>query len=161
MDVATASLIFLDRIEKDLSELIKQVTGGGLEAAMPDLGKVLADALAPTLSMLETHGKNSGDVLTAIRAAVEKTGGDGAEKLLPSIAALQNAVTISANRSAAEIKNAVAPIVDSQRNLQAVLERQVAELSRRRTYKLKIDRNHQTKLIQDVEISEVDKDKEN
>ena len=146
MDVATASLIFLDRIERNLSEIIKLSGGGDIQA--PDIAKAIMEAVTPILEPMGKVAETSTEILQSIRVLVEASEKvEEKEALLPAIAAVQNAVTISTNRAASEMRSALSPLAESIGQL-------IQLLRKKRKYKMVIDRNHTTKLIQGVEIIE-------
>ena len=150
MDIQTASVIFLDRIEKNLSEIIKLVGGGELKA--PDLAAAIMDGLKPILEPMAKVAADTSEILKVMRSNIEDSGDtQEQERLLPAIAALQNTVTVSTNRSASEMRSALSPLAES-------LGKLLQLLSKKRKYKMVVDRNHTTKLIQGIEIIETEGD---
>lgn len=161
MDGATANLIFLDKIEQRLTDLLKLVGNGN---GLPDHGAALSSAILEQLSPAVQALISAADAHKAMTESMERDDdGDGHAqmmashtKLVEAVAGLQNTMTISANRAGTETRAALAPVVDSLRTLLAGIDKLFALVSKKRKYKMKIDRNHQTKLIQGVEIIETE-----
>lgn len=157
MDIATANLIFLDKIERHGSDLLKVFTDGvSLAPDFTELIKVIDAAATPAANHLENVAAMLVKILDRMSAGEGGETDESGANLAQAVMALQNAITIQANRAATDLRSAVLPVLDSHGKLLDAINKLTTLLSKKRKYAMKIDRNHQTKLIQGVEIIETE-----
>lgn len=156
MDRDTANLVFLDRIERNTADLLKALSG----SEIPDISMAVTQSMTAQFAPLIAEVRAALSEYKEERDSEEDDGEDrmmqAHDKMMQALFAVQNAVTMTANKIGVEVRAAMAPVNDSLGTLRGGISELVKMLSRKRRYNLKIDRNHQTKLIQNVEIIEAE-----
>lgn len=149
MDISSAALVFLDRIERNTSDLAKAIESGigSVDSDEEGVEESIKEAILPASEALQRIEK-------ALEEIIAQLGKDPSGAEIEAIRALQNAVTVMGNRVASDMARAITPLVESHGKLLPVMQSVLELLGRKRTYKMSVDRNYQTKLIQAVTIEE-------
>lgn len=137
MDSGTASLIFLDAIERRSASIAEAI-----KAQPNTLSQIVQESSKAILAAL--------DSLSAVIKTMRGKDPESLRPLIEAVQAVQNSIVLSFNRMMADMGKQVASLVESNQSV-------LAELQRKKKFRLSFDRNSRTGLIQgDIKIEQID-----